>query len=338
MFLKFLPKIILFSTGKVIFGENQKRTAMLKRREAIKGMALLTGGLLSGAAGIPGKTAAKSSKAFSFCLNTSTISGQEIGFLEEFKTTAKAGYDGIEIWVRNLEKHVAEGGSLKELKKFTDDLGLTVENAIGFAQWAVDDEAVRKAGLEQMKREMDMLAQIGCKRIAAPPAGATNTPLPDLFEIGKRYRAVLELGDRTGVTPQLEIWGASATLYHISQAMFVASAANHPKACILPDVYHMFRGGSGFHSLKLLSGTAIEMFHFNDFTDAIPREKQNDSDRVYPGDGLAPFKQIITDLKNSGGKKVLSLELFNRSYWEKDAPEVAKTGLQKMKELVNSVN
>jgi len=309
---------------------------MIKRREAIKGMALLAGGVLSGAAGAVGKPPAKKNHTFSFCLNTSTISGQEIGFLEEFKTTARAGYDGIEIWVRNLEKYVAEGGSLSDLKKMVADLGLTIENAIGFAQWAVDDETARKAGLEQMKREMDMLSKIGCKRIAAPPAGATSPPLLDLFELGKRYRAVLELGDQSGVLPQLEIWGPSANLHHISQAMFVASAANHPKACILPDVYHMFRGGSGYHSLKLLSGSAVQMFHFNDFVNFIPREKQKDSDRVYPGDGAAPFKQIITDLKNAGGPKVLSLELFNESYWEKDAPEVAKTGLQKMKKLVNA--
>jgi hypothetical protein len=35
-----------------------------------------------------------------------------------------------------------------------------------------------------------------------------------------------------------------------------------------------------------------------------------------------------------GGPKVLSLELFNRSYWEEDALKVAKMGLKKMKEVV----
>jgi sugar phosphate isomerase/epimerase len=103
----------------------------------------------------------------------------------------------------------------------------------------------------------------------------------------------------------------------------------------LPDVYHIFRGGSGYNCLKLISGSAIEIFHFNDFVANIPREKQTDSDRVYPGDGAAPFKQIISDLYNSGGNKVLSLELFNKSYWEKDVMEVAKTGLSKMKKLVD---
>jgi sugar phosphate isomerase/epimerase len=117
--------------------------------------------------------------------------------------------------------------------------------------------------------------------------------------------------------------------------MFVATAANHPKACILPDVYHMFRGGSGYDSLKQIAGNAIEVFHFNDFVNTISREKQTDSDRVYPGDGAAPFRKIITDLYHAGGTKVLSLELFNKTYWKKDALEVAATGLSKMKRLVD---
>lgn len=308
---------------------------MISRRDSIKKLALISGGAVL----LPqtGSSAEKEkSERFSYCLNTSTISGQKVGFLKEFEITAKAGYDGIEIWIRDLEKYLAEGGDLKDLNKFISDLGLRVENAIGFAQWIVDDESVRNAGIEQLKKEMDMMAQIGCKRIAAPPAGAHGTTMTNLFEMGKRYKTILELGDKTGVTPNLEFWGSSKTLFHISQAMFVATAANHPKACLLPDVYHMYRGGSGYDSLKLISGNAIELFHFNDFIADIPREKQTDSDRVYPGDGAAPYKKIISDLYRAGGKKSFSLELFNKSYWEKDALEVASTGLVKMKNLVET--
>lgn len=307
---------------------------MITRRDALKSLAVFG----SGAILAPRKSLATAVengiKKFSYCLNTSTISGQNVGFLDEIEIAAKAGYDGIEIWIRGIQKYLDEGGNLRDLKKYIDDLGIKVENAIGFAQWIVDDEATRKAGTEQLKREMDMLAQIGCPRIAAPPAGATSEPGLDLMKAGERYRTILEIGEKTGVTPQLEIWGPSANLHHISQAAFVATAANHPNACILPDVYHLFRGGSGYHSLKLLSGTAIEMFHFNDFSGDIPREQQKDSDRVYPGDGAAPFNEIVNYLDNAGGHKVLSLELFNESYWEQDAGEVAKTGLRKMKNVV----
>lgn len=306
---------------------------MISRRKAVKNMGLAAGALTVFPK-ITNSIPKDNSDVFSFCLNTSTISGQKVGFLKEFDITAKAGYNGIEIWINALQQYKAEGGSLKDLKKYVNDLGLTIENAIGFATWIVNDPVQRKAGVEQLAREMDLLAQIGCKRIAAPPAGATNMPLLDLFEVGKRYREILKIGEKTGVIPQLEIWGPSANLHHISQALFVASAANHSKACILPDVYHMFRGGSGYNSLKLMSGASIEMFHFNDYVGDIPREKHKDSDRVYPGDGAAPFKKIVTDLYNSGGKKVLSLELFNPKYWQQDAFQVAKTGLEKMKKVV----
>jgi hypothetical protein len=46
------------------------------------------------------------------------------------------------------------------------------------------------------------------------------------------------------------------------------------------------------------------------------------------------MKEILTDLRRMGGTKVLSLELFNTEYWKQDSLEVAKTGLQKMKKMV----
>jgi sugar phosphate isomerase/epimerase len=72
----------------------------------------------------------------------------------------------------------------------------------------------------------------------------------------------------------------------------------------------------------------------NDYPTSKAREEQGDADRVYPGDGGAPLKQILTDIANMGGEKVLSLELFNRTYWKEDPLHVAKTGLSKMKSLV----
>lgn len=308
---------------------------MISRRNTLKTLAVLTGGTVLFPKQIAAAEKSKTNQ-FSYCLNTSTISGQKVGFLKEFEITAKAGYNGIEIWIRDLQNYLNEGGNLKDLNNRILDLGITVENAIGFAQWIVDDETTRNAGVEQLKQEMDLLSQINCKRIAAPPAGASGGPVIDMFKVAERYHKILTEGENRGVIPQLEFWGTSVNLYHISQAMFVVTAADHPKACILPDVYHMFRGGSSFESLKMISGNAIQMFHFNDFIAHIPREKQTDNDRVYPGDGTAPYKQIINDLIRGGGKKVISLELFNKNYWEKDALEVAKTGLQKMKILVEN--
>ena len=308
----------------------------MKRRDSIKALGLATGIAL--APHMAFSSEKKSTGKFRFCLNTSTISGQKPGLQKYIEIAAKAGYDSVELWVQDVKVFKEEGKSLKSLKKFLDDSHLTVDDAIGFAPWMVEDEIQRKAGFEQMRLEMEMMAELGCTRIAAPAAGVKADVKLDLIKVGERYKQLLDLGRQTGVMPQLEFWGSSPVFYSLGQALMAAAAANDPDVHILPDVYHLFRGGSGFEGLKMVNGKIIDVIHFNDFPSSIPREEQKDKDRLYPGDGIAPLKQIITDLANMGGTKVLSLELFNLEYWKNDPLTVAKTGLDKMRKIVASAS
>ncbi len=273
---------------------------------------------------------------FIYCLNTGTIRGQRLRLDKIAEIASKAGYQAIEPWISDVEEYTKSGGSLLDLKKKIADLGLTVESAIGFPQWAVDDDAVRAKGVERAKFEMDLMAQIGGKRVAAPPAGVNRTPGLDLSKVAERYRALLDEGDKIGVVPQLEFWGSSANLNKISQCMFVAIESGHPKACILPDVFHIYKGGSSFEGIRLCSPSAIQVFHLNDYPSQPPRDQINDGARIMPGDGIAPLKLIIQYLNEIGGKKVLSIELFNKKYYEMDALEAAKIGIEKMKSTVNT--
>jgi len=304
----------------------------MNRRESLQAIGLATAGLM-----FP-KTAAyytkKEETNFRFCLNTSTISGQNLGLKKNIEIAARAGYDSLELWVRDIQEFLDDGNSLESLNRYIRDTGLEVANAIGFSPWLSDIDEVSERGFLQMREEMEMLASIGCTRIAAAPAGEFEHTELNLFEAGEKYRRLLELGRETGVTPQLEFWGSSPVLFHMGQIMMAAAVADDRDVRFLPDVYHLFRGGSGFESLKMLQGNMIEVFHINDYSGDKPREDQTDADRIYPGDGAAPMKQIYADLKTMGGIKYLSLELFNRTYWQQDALEVAKTGLEKMKQFV----
>ncbi len=271
---------------------------------------------------------------FRFCFNTSTIRGQKLPLIEVIDLVAQAGYQAIEPWISEIETYVQQGGSLPSLKKRISDLGLTVESAIGFAEWIVDDDARRAKGLEQARREMDLVHQIGGKRIAAPAAGATDVTDIDYLRVAERYRALLELGDDIGVVPQVEVWGFSKTLHRLGQATLVAIESGHPKACVLPDVYHLYKGGSDFTGLKLLNNTAIHVFHMNDYPASPPRETIDDRDRVYPGDGVAPLADILQTLRDIDFNGYLSIELFNPTYWQQDPLQVAKLALSKAKAVV----
>ncbi|XZE53872.1 sugar phosphate isomerase/epimerase family protein [Planctomycetaceae bacterium SH139] len=274
------------------------------------------------------------SQRVKYCLNTSTVRGQKLGIVEQVELCSRAGYQAIEPWIGDLRRYIEEGGQLAELGKRIVDAGLSVESAIGFARWIVDDSQARQDGLAEARRDMEMLAAIGGKRIAAPPIGAHTEAGPDLPVIAERYRALLELGDQTGVVPQLELWGFSRTLSRLGELAYVAAEAGHPSACVLPDVYHIYKGGSSFAGLSMLAANKIHVFHMNDYPSQPARAEIKDSDRVYPGDGVAPLDAILGDLDRNGFAGVLSLELFNETYWAQPADLVATTGIEKMRAAV----
>jgi sugar phosphate isomerase/epimerase len=251
--------------------------------------------------------------------------------VKEIELAAQAGYDAIEPWVDSINDYVKGGGNLKELARRIRDAGLTVESAIGFPQWIVDDESKRAKGMDQARREMEMIATIGGKRFAAPPAGATDTPGLDWRKAAERYRMLLEAGDQIGIIPQLELWGFSKNLNRLGECVCVAMETGHPKACVLADVFHMHKGGTDWRGLHLLSAEAVQVLHMNDYPAEPPREKIDDSYRVFPGEGSAPLQQILAALHKTGGQKVLSLEVFNRKYWAQDPLTAISEGLAKMK-------
>jgi len=310
-------------------------TTTIARRQLLKYLGLGAGMALAPDF-IKAAPAARANKNFSYCLNTATIRGHKLDLVKELEVVSKAGFAGAEIWMDKLQAYVDNDGKLPELKRRLTDLNVKVENAIGFAEWVVDDDSRRAKGLEQLKREMDLLSQIGCKRTAAPPAGAVQEPGLDLRKAAERYRTILELGEQTGVVPHLELWGFSANMHKLSEVIFVAVESGHPSAKILLDNYHLYKGGSNVNTLQLLNPDATEIFHMNDYTD-IDRKTIRDEDREMPGDGISPLREVLTKLKKTAAPLVLSVEIFNKRYYSQDALVVARTALSKMKKVTEGI-
>ncbi len=278
----------------------------------------------------------KNDAPFMYCLNMATIRGHKLGLMKELEVASRAGFTMVEIWMDSLQQYLAGGGSIRDVKLKLDDLGVQVVNSIGFARWIVDDDAVRKEALEQTRKEMDLLASIGCKRIAAPPMGATDKAGLDLKKAADRYRAILELGDASGVVPQLELWGFSKNLRRLSEVMYVAVESSHASARVLLDVYHLYKGESGINTLSMVGLPSVEILHLNDYTTIAPGVI-TDADRIHPGDGQAPIKEILKQFKSISRPLIISEEVFNPVYYKQDALLVAKTALQKMKAIATTV-
>jgi sugar phosphate isomerase/epimerase len=273
-----------------------------------------------------------------FCLNTATIRGQNLPLDKQFKLAKQAGYDGIEPWLGDMDKYKESGHSLQDLGKWAQDNQISVEGCIGFPEWLSNDPNKRKNSLEQLKKDLEKLVALGCKRIAAPPAGATQEKNIPLAEAASRFNPLARLCLGAKITPLVEIWGFSSAINRLGDALYIAAECGESNVSVLADVYHLRKGGSGLTGLKTLGHHSMQIFHVNDYPARIAPKELNDADRVFPGDGSAPWMEIQNILASTSPNCVLSLELFNRDVWKMDPAEALKIGLEKMKSVATSSN
>lgn len=300
---------------------------MTQRREFIWGMTVA--GLASFAGGCClGKCGARRK----FAMNASTFRGYDINLLDQVKATVSAGFSGFEPWMKHI-RAAKEAGILGDACKAARDGGLEFVNGIAFGQWVNPDPKVRAEGIEETKRDMALLAEMGCPRIAASMFGVQKPGAPILKteEIAERYAVVLDLGKQMGVRPLLEYWGHSVNLTRLEDALEVLKLLNRPDAAVLADVYHTYRGGGSYDTYRRLSASTLPVLHMNDYPASPAREKLVDADRVWPGDGIAPWREIFAALGDAGADPWLSIEVFNPAYWKSTPPATAAEGFGRLK-------
>jgi sugar phosphate isomerase/epimerase len=264
-------------------------------------------------------------------MNASTLRGYGLSLLDQMKGVAGSGFAGYEPWMKDIRAAKASG-TLGDACRIARDGGVSFVNGIAFGQWVNPDPAVRAAGIEETKRDMALLAEMGCPRIAASMFGVQKpgSPIVPKEAIAERYAAVLDLGKSIGVKPLLEYWGHSVNLSRLEDALDVLKMLNRPDAAILADVYHTYRGGGSFAAYRGLSPALLPVLHVNDYPASPARERLVDADRVWPGDGIAPWREIFDNLDAAGADPWLSIELFNPSYWKTTPADTLRTGLGKL--------
>ena len=265
------------------------------------------------------------------CLNASTI--RPTPLLDKIKVTAEAGYDGIELWINELNKYEQSGGNLKELSAQIKELGLFVPNIIGLWDCMPMDDEVFRASLPATKNRMRQSAEVGSVHVAA-------IPVPDREDFDlktgtSRYKELLKIGrEEYGIIVAFEFVGFFKGIHRLGQAAAIALDIDDADACLIMDSFHLYCGGSGFNGIKHLQGKFIADFHINDVPGDLERTTLRDKHRLYPGDGILPLIQLFKDLKSIDYQGPLSLEIFNEEEYKKDPLLVAQTGKQKIMDLI----
>ena len=265
---------------------------------------------------------------FKPALNCSTLRPFRLDVLTQLRLCRGAGYEGIELWMREINAFLEAGGHPADIRRVAQDLGIEIFDSIGFIRWADRDPAVRRAEMESARREMQILREIGCAAMAAPPAGDTEGVTTE--EYAERFRELHQLGSEIGVEPLLEIWGHRGGIRTVRKSREILAASGIEKGKVLIDPIHLHKGGGGFGNIAELEEGSIGAVHVNDFSLAIPRGQLTDKDRRFPGDGdadLALFGGLVLQV---GYRGFFSLELFIDDYGIQSAEEVLNRGMQSM--------
>lgn len=268
------------------------------------------------------------------CLDTATI--RPASLKEKVAIAAEAGYDAIEPWDGELEEFEKNGGDLKALGREIKERGLFVPSVIGLWNALPPTQKEWEDSLKDTRRRMRMAADIGAEHIQTIP----NTVGEDyeLSWVADRYHDIIEIGlNDYNIKPAL-VFVKFFPLKTLGEATAAAINANHPEARVIPDTYHMYISQGGFEGLSLLDGDAIAIFQFADAPGTPAPDQLEDKHRVYPGDGVLPLPKILSDLKQTGYRGCVSLELYNPNYWKQNLQEVASTGLRKTLEVIEQAD
>ncbi|MDI4643800.1 sugar phosphate isomerase/epimerase family protein [Cohnella hashimotonis] len=267
---------------------------------------------------------------FKAALNASTLFPFELEVPEQIAVAARAGYEGIELWVPQIKSYLAGGGTIAALRSCLEESGLAFPNAIAFFRWADEVETEREAAFEQAEREMQLLSELGCGAVAAPPFGEVGRVSAD--ELAARFARLVELGRSIGIEPYLEFWGRAPKLSRLDEARDILRRSGVSDGKLLLDPFHMYTGGSAIAELGALTGAEIGICHANDYPASPGVESIGDGDRVFPGEGIAPLHDAAKILHRVGYDGYLSLELFVADFGGLTADEAASKGLQAMRE------
>ncbi len=190
--------------------------------------------------------------------------------LEVLGLAADLGYDGVELWAFSL---LQERQDVRVVRRKAQELGLVI--TLHALSWDLNPtsrlEAIRVASLEELRRSLDLAAEVGAELVALHP-GRVTVPYDD----GASYRQVLvevlqELADyaaRLGLRLGVEHMEARQGEYlvQVEQVNEVIRSVGRPNVGITLDVAHIPWGEDEAAFVRRLE--PVIHVHFSDADEA----------------------------------------------------------------------
>lgn len=256
-------------------------------------------------------------------------------FETDVRIASAAGFDVLEITATKLDSYL-QTRTLADARRQIDAAKLKTHAINSIEKINFRDAAGRQQVLARTQQISEWCKTLDCPWIIAVPgpypAGTSWQAIRD--NTMTSLRAMSEIAAQSGTNIAFEFLGFPwCAVRTAAQAWEIVRTLNLSNVGIVIDTCHFFAGGSTLDSIRAIDAKKLAVFHIND-VDQTPKEQIEDANRLFPGDGVIPLKDIIGAVRSTGFDGVASVEIFRPEYWQRDPIAVAKEAHLKSKRVL----
>jgi len=274
-------------------------------------------------------------RQFSICLDTYVIRDKDcIGYSckkdnldEKIAIAIEAGYSGVELWHPDVIKFKQARGSLNSLPKCRVPSYKVLSNIF-----------TSKFNPEECSRLLEDAQTVGAKSVVVKLIDDNyRGAIPNLNDVCTQYDLLLKLCEKFNIRPSLEFMSLSRGFNTLESICEILKRVDNPRAALVLDTFHLWRKGDRNFStidFSMVRPEWVSVVHFTDTSKVIPQHQQGDGHRKLPGEGLLNLSRFLSLLGGINYTGVLSLNVYDRSLWDRPPMEVAIDGLHRTNRLI----
>lgn len=251
----------------------------------------------------------------------------------------KYGYDYIEIRLDMLDDYL-KTKNIKELKDFFD--GHTLKpyalNAIENINFLTEKSFASMS--ERIKRACGMAELIDNPYLIIVPSFSNDLIFKkneaeikeDTIESINR---IADIAEEFNIKVAFEPVGfPKSTVKTMQKAWDIVKSIDRGTVGLVIDAFNVYIYDRlrDIDVLKAIDTDKIFVFHINDCEDGVDLKDIELNNRVWPGDGIIPLKQMLEILYKKNFKAITSIELFREEYWNMDPDMIFKISMEKIQQ------
>ncbi len=258
-------------------------------------------------------------------LGFSPVAIAQCTFEESVTHTAAAGFSGMALRYDKLEDYLSRGHTIADARSLMKRHGLRFSEGGFLAEWQFHggvplvcgrkrqggaDEADDRL-LARYRIFLERCGELECKNLTASVA---VWDAGDLATAAEDFAALCDVAHPYGAKIGLEFMGHAPQVKDVRTALNLVTVANRPNGGLVIDTFFIHQGRS---KLTDLNDVPVDRIFNVQLADAKPKPAETLNmleDRLFPGEGAAPVRDVVLLLLKRGYSGWWNVELFNPDF------------------------